>query len=84
MGEGLDSIFITGGLAAEHMGDDVEAPDPVLLEDWRGDEASEAESTLRDYDAEHYLIKEEVMPDGSVKLILKEKATGKVIQKVTP
>ncbi len=34
VGEGLDSIFITGGLAAEHMGDDVEAPDPVRLEDW--------------------------------------------------
>lgn len=57
--------------------------EPVLLEDWRGDEATAAESTLRDYDADHYLIKEEVMPDGSVKLILKEKATGKVIQKVT-
>lgn len=34
VGEGLDSIFITGGLAAEHMGDDVEAPDPERLEDW--------------------------------------------------
>ncbi len=34
VGEGLDSIFITGGLAAEHMGDDVEAPDPVRLDDW--------------------------------------------------
>lgn len=34
VGEGLDSIFITGGLAAEHMGDDVEAPDPVRLENW--------------------------------------------------
>ena len=34
VGEGLDSIFITGGLAAEHMGDDVESPDPVRLEDW--------------------------------------------------
>lgn len=34
VGEGLDSIFITGGLAAEHMGVDVEAPDPVRLEDW--------------------------------------------------
>lgn len=33
-GEGLDSIFITGGLAAEHMGDDVENPDHALLIDW--------------------------------------------------
>lgn len=56
--------------------------EPVLLEEWRGDEATEAEAVLHDYDADHYLIKEEVMPDGSVKLILKEKASGKVIQKV--
>ncbi|SDE86853.1 HAD-superfamily class IIA hydrolase, TIGR01459 [Paracoccus isoporae] len=33
-GEGLDSIFITGGLAAEHMGADVENPDHRLLTDW--------------------------------------------------
>jgi hypothetical protein len=57
--------------------------EPVLLEEWRGDEATEAETVLHDCDADHYLIKEETMPDGSVKLILKEKASGKVIQKVT-
>ncbi len=34
IGEGLDSIFITGGLAAEHMGADVENPDPARMEDW--------------------------------------------------
>ncbi|WBU54328.1 TIGR01459 family HAD-type hydrolase [Paracoccus sp. SCSIO 75233] len=34
VGEGIDSLFITGGLAAEHMGDDVDKPDPVLLEQW--------------------------------------------------
>lgn len=34
VGEGIDSIFITGGLAAEELGDDVENPDPALLNDW--------------------------------------------------
>ena len=34
VGEGLDSIFITGGLAAEELGDDVENPDQGLLTDW--------------------------------------------------
>lgn len=34
VGEGLDSIFITGGLAAEELGADVENPDPALLADW--------------------------------------------------
>ena len=33
-GEGLDALFITGGLAASAFGPDVTAPDPALLESW--------------------------------------------------
>jgi predicted dehydrogenase len=54
----------------------------VKLEDWRGDTEAETGGVLREYDAQYYLIKEEKMPDGRVKLILKEKSGGKVIQKV--
>ncbi|GAB4521745.1 MAG: Gfo/Idh/MocA family oxidoreductase [Anaerolineae bacterium] len=57
--------------------------EPVELEDWRGSTDADAGVQLKDYDETHYLIKEEVMPDGRIKLILKEKSTGKVIQKVT-
>ena len=32
--QGIDSIFVTGGLAAEHMGVDVERPEDALLADW--------------------------------------------------
>lgn len=56
--------------------------EPVKLEDWRGDTEAETGGLLRNYDDQHYLIKEEKMPDGRVKLILKEKSGGKVIQKV--
>jgi hypothetical protein len=35
------------------------------------------------YDDQHYLIKEEKIPDGTVKLILKEKSTGRIIQKIS-
>jgi ribonucleotide monophosphatase NagD (HAD superfamily) len=34
MGEGLDTLFITGGLAASEFGPDSETPDPVLLAAW--------------------------------------------------
>ncbi|MFV0294344.1 MAG: TIGR01459 family HAD-type hydrolase [Paracoccus sp. (in: a-proteobacteria)] len=34
LGEGIDAVFITGGLATEHMGDDVENPDQARLNDW--------------------------------------------------
>ncbi len=34
LGEGIDSLFITGGLAAEEFGTDVEHPDPARLTAW--------------------------------------------------
>jgi HAD superfamily hydrolase (TIGR01459 family) len=37
IGEGLDTLFITGGLEAERFGPDVESPDQVLLDNWLGD-----------------------------------------------
>lgn len=56
--------------------------EPVILEDWRGAGEAEAGARLTDYDEAHFLIKREVMPDGQVKLILKEKASGRVVQKI--
>ena len=37
MAEGLDSLFVTGGLAADQFGDDINNPDAELLEDWLED-----------------------------------------------
>ena len=34
IGEGLDTLFITGGLEAERFGADVENPDQARLDDW--------------------------------------------------
>lgn len=34
IGEGLDTLFVTGGLAAAELGQDVENPDPALLKAW--------------------------------------------------
>lgn len=56
--------------------------EPVILEDWRGSEDEDAGVQMKDYDAEHFLVKEEKMPDGKTKLILKEKAGGKIVQKI--
>jgi predicted dehydrogenase len=55
--------------------------EPVVLDDWRGSDDLSAGASLTDYDEGHYLIKKETMPDSRVKLILKEKASGKIIQK---
>ena len=32
--EGIDCLFVTGGLAAENFGSDVENPDPEMLQEW--------------------------------------------------
>jgi predicted dehydrogenase len=56
--------------------------EPVQLDDWRGETEAGKEDGFREYDADHWLIKEERMPDGRFKRILKVKATGQVIQKI--
>jgi hypothetical protein len=55
--------------------------EPITLKEWRGlpDEAVQVKKEV-EYDKDHWLLKEEVMPDGSKKLLLKEKATGKTVQ----
>jgi predicted dehydrogenase len=54
----------------------------VNLKIWRGQEKVKPIAEIREYDKDHIFVKEETMPDGKVKLILKEKKTGKIIQKV--
>jgi len=53
----------------------------VNLDIWRGNEKTEPISRFRDYDEHYYFVKKETMPDGSVKLFLKDKQTGEIIQK---
>ena len=55
--------------------------EPVKLDIWRGQEGVQKKSPFTDYDAENYLIKEEVMPDGKTKVILKNKNSGKIFEK---
>lgn len=56
--------------------------EPVEIEDWRGADDAEQNQMQHEYDAQHWLVKEEIMPDGSIKLILKEKASGRIVQRV--
>ncbi|MCL4251841.1 MAG: Gfo/Idh/MocA family oxidoreductase [Anaerolineae bacterium] len=56
--------------------------EPVELAVWRGRDEVEGGVSLTEYDAEHFLIKKEKMPEGRTKLILKEKLSGKVVQRV--
>jgi len=53
----------------------------VTLRVWRGAGKASPISGVREYDEDHYFVKEEILPDGTVKLILKEKKTGRIIQR---
>ncbi|HKK43644.1 MAG TPA: Gfo/Idh/MocA family oxidoreductase [Bacteroidales bacterium] len=55
--------------------------EPVDLQVWRGQEGLSSGVDMVDYDENYFLIKKERMPDGSTKVMLKEKSTGFVIQK---
>lgn len=56
--------------------------EPVELEVWRGLESIEEQVVAADYDEHFILIKEEHMPDGRTKLILKDKESGSIVQRV--
>jgi predicted dehydrogenase len=56
--------------------------EPVQLDIWRGRRGVTKDSHLVSYDADHYLVKEEVTHYGAKKVILKNKQTGKIIERV--
>jgi len=56
--------------------------EPVQIENWRGDNAVADTTALTAFDEEFYLIKEELLPNGDVKRILKNKVSGAVVQQI--
>ncbi len=56
--------------------------EPVSLEVWRGQEGDVAQIAAQEFDEQHLLIKEELLPDGRKKVILKDKESGAITQRV--
>ena len=57
--------------------------EPVNLPVWRGQTGVEKPSVFQEYDAEHWFIKDEILPNGDTKVILKHKKTGEISEKET-
>jgi predicted dehydrogenase len=57
--------------------------EPVVLQEWRGSVGVPHVSVRRDFDEDYLLIKEELMPDGTKKLIVRHKQTGALEQRVS-
>jgi predicted dehydrogenase len=56
--------------------------EPVQLDIWRGKTGLTKDNHLVNYDDNHYLVKEEMTHYGAKKVILKEKASGKIMEKI--
>lgn len=52
----------------------------IEVKDWRSGPVNAENAGLKEYDAQYFLIKEEKMPEGKLKIILKDKKTGKISQ----
>jgi predicted dehydrogenase len=56
--------------------------EPVEMKEWRGRDEVEPLSAFIEYDDSYWLVKEETLPDNRKKVILKDKASGEIIEKV--
>ena len=77
-----DGYVVNAILDAAYASAKTKLWEPVKLDIWRGKTGVGKDSHLIEYDAEHYLVKEEMTHYGDKKVILKNKATGKIIEKV--
>lgn len=76
-----DGYVVNAILDAAFLSAKTKQWEPVQLADWRGDDQTSSEKSFVSYDEEYYLVKQEILPHGVQKLILKHKQTGEVIQK---
>jgi predicted dehydrogenase len=77
-----DGYVVNAVLDAAYKSAKTKLWEPVSLETWRGRTGVGKDSHLVDYDADHYLVKEEVTHYGARKVIIKNKKTGKISEKV--
>ncbi|MEO6917233.1 MAG: Gfo/Idh/MocA family oxidoreductase [Chitinophagaceae bacterium] len=77
-----DGYVVNAILDAAYASAKTKLWEPVKIEDWRGQVGVSKVSPFTEYDADHYLIKEEMTHYGAKKLILKNKMTGKITEQV--
>lgn len=77
-----DGYVVNAVLDAAYKSAKTKQWESVNLEVWRGRTGVSKDSHLQSYDNDHYLVKEEVTHYGAKKVILKNKKSGKIIEKV--
>jgi predicted dehydrogenase len=77
-----DGYVVNAVLDAAYRSAKTKLWEPVQMDIWRGRIGVSKDSHLVNYDDENYLVKEEMTHYGAKKVILKNKATGKISEKV--
>jgi predicted dehydrogenase len=77
-----DGYIVNAVLDAAYKSAKTKQWEPVILDIWRGQTGLSKESHLINYDDNYYLVKEEVTHYGAKKVILKNKVTGVIEEKI--
>jgi predicted dehydrogenase len=73
-----DGYIVNAILDAAYKSAKTKQWEQVIIEDWRGSDEVKIKHELASYDKDHYLIKEEILPSGEKKVIVKNKKTGSI------
>ena len=76
-----DGYVVNAILDAAYASAKTKIWEPVKLPVWRGQRGLQKPSVYQEYDADHWLIKEETLPNGDKKTIIKHKITGTITEK---
>jgi hypothetical protein len=77
-----DGYVVNAVLDAAYKSAKTKLWEPVQLDIWRGREGVSKDSHLVEYDADHYLVKEEMTHYGAKKSDIENKHTNKIIEKI--
>jgi predicted dehydrogenase len=77
-----DGYVVNAVLDASYKSAKTKLWEPVKLDIWRGQTGLSKPSNLVEFDADHYLIKEEMTHYGAKKLILKNKKSGVISERI--
>jgi len=77
-----DGYVVNSVLDAAYKSAKTKLWEPVKLDIWRGRVGVSKDGHLVEYDADHYLVKEEMTHYGAKKVIIKNKKTGKISEHV--
>ena len=75
-----DGYIVNAVIDAAYKSAKTKLWEPVDLPVWRGQVGVAKPSVYQEYDAEHWFIKDEILPNGDVKVILKKKVSGEILQ----